>query len=257
MIDRQTLTKDDLRSMMFLGTVVDSNDPTHTGRCRIRVFGMFDDLNDDELPWAQPQFGLSFGKNGGSGALSVPRVGTVLNVQFDNGSIYSPVFFAIQEPAPDLVNEITNSYENAQSLIYDGIEDLKIYYTKEKGLTLWLKHSRINIANDNSITVEHKDTKSIIELRGPVITVASDSEVNITGQSRVKIDSAEVWVHGKETKVGNQPAYSAVLAEPLWAFLKVLSATVDAKQYATPGAMSGACATAEQLATSQTVKVSM
>lgn len=257
MIDRQTLTRDDLRSMSFLGTVVDTKDPTHSGRCRIRIFGMFDDLADDELPWAQPQLGLSFAKNGGSGALSVPRVGAVLNVQFDNGNVYSPVFFAVQEPAPDLVQEIAGSYENAQSLIYDGVEDLRIYYTKEKGLTLWLKQSRINIANDNAITVEHKDTRSIIELRGPVITVTSDSEVNITGQSRVKIDSAEVWVHGKETKVGDLPAYSAVLAEPLWAFLKVLSATVDAKLFPTPGAMSGACATAEQLSTSQTVKVSM
>jgi len=251
------MVKDDLRSMMFLGTVVDTDDPVHRGRCRIRVLGMFDDLADDELPWAQPQLGLSFGKNGGSGAMSIPRVGHVLNVQFDNGNIYSPVFFAIQEPADDMVEELTDSYENAHSVIYDGDEDLKIYYTREKGLTLTLKNSRINIASDNAITIEHKDTRSIIELRGPNITITADSEINITGQSRVKIDSAEVWAHGKETKVGDKPAYSAVLAEPLWAFLKTLSAAVDAKLYPTPGAMAGACSAAEQLSTSKTVKVSM
>jgi hypothetical protein len=257
MIDRRTLSKDELREMMFLGKVVDSQDPTHSGRCRVRVFGMFDELADDELPWAQPQLGLSFGQNGTSGAISVPKVGSVVHVRFDNGNLYSPVFHGLQEPAADLVAEIANSYTNAHSLVYDGDEELRIYYTQEKGLTMYLKHSRINIANDNTITIEHKDTRSIIELRGPVITITADSEVNITGQSRVKLDSAEVWAHGKQTKVGDQPAYSAVLAEPLWAFLKVLSAAVDAKLYATPGAMSGACATAEQLATSKTVKVSM
>lgn len=255
-MDRQTLKVDDLRSMMFLGEVVDVDDPLKLGRCRIRVFGKFDDLDIEDIPWAQPQLHMSFGKGGGSGSISIPRKGHVVNVLFDNGNLYSPIYTSIQEPAADMVAELSGSYENAHSLIFDGDEELKMYYTKEKGFTLDLKHSRINIANDYSITIEHRDSKSIIELRGPVITMTSDSEINITGQSRVKIDSQEVWAHGKETKVGDTPAYSAVLAEPLFAFLKALSAAVDAKMYPTPGVMSAACAQAEQLATSNTVKVS-
>ncbi len=86
--------------------------------------------------------------------------------------------------------------------------------------------------------------------------MTADSEVNVTAGSRVKITAPEVWVDGRETKVGHTPAYSAVLAEPLWAFLRVLSNAVDQKLYPTPSAMSSACEQAEQLSTSDTVKVS-
>lgn len=256
MIGRQAMVKDDLASMTFLGVIIDAEDPLKQGRCKVRVFGKFDSIPDEDIPWANPQLGLIFSKDGTSGAMSVPRKGAVVSVLFDSGNIYSPEFASIQEPADELLTEIKNSYPNAHSLIYDDEEEIRVYYTKEKGYTMYLKGSRINIANDNAITIEHKNTSSIIELRGNNITVTSDSEVNVTAGSRCKVTSPEVWVDGKETKVGHVPAYSAVLAEPLWAFLKVLSAAVDAKLYPTPGAMSGACETAEQLSTSTTVKVS-
>ena len=256
MISRQTMIKDDLTSMSFLGVVIDADDPTRNGRCKIRVFGKFDDLEDEDIPWANPQLGLVFSKDGTSGAMSIPRKGAVVSVLFNSGNIYSPEFASIQEPSNELIAEIKNSYPNAHSLIYDDEEEIRVYYTQEKGYTMYLKGSRVNIANDNSITIEHKDTSSIIELRGNNITVTADSEINVTAGSRCKITSPEVWVDGKETKIGHVPAYSAVLAEPLWAYLKVLSAAVDAKLYPTPGAMSGAAETAEQLSTSTTVKVS-
>lgn len=256
MIKREQWIRDDLRLMEFLGVVVDNEDPKKIGRCRIRVFGKFDDIADGDLPWASPLRGLSFGQDGGSGQYSGPKKNAVVNVRFNNGNIYSPEYYAIQELATDLKDEISGSYTNAHSLIYDNDEKLRIYYTQSKGLTLFLKESRINIANDNAIVIEHKGTSAIIELRGNNITITADSEINLTGGSRIKASAPEVWADGKETKAGHNPSYSMVLAEPLFAFLKTLSATVDAKLYPTPGAMSTACSTAEQLSTSTTCKVS-
>lgn len=255
MLKREQWIRDDLRQMEFLGVVVDNKDPNKNGRCRIRVFGKFDELEDADLPWANPIRGLSFGVDG-SGQFSSPKKNSVVHVKFSNGNIYAPEFYSIQELAPDLKQEISGSYENAHSLVYDKDEQLKMYYTKEKGLTIFLKDSKINIANDNSIVIEHKGTSSIIELRGNNITMNSNSEINLTSGTRIKETSAEVWVNGKETKLGHVPSYSAVLAEPLFAFLKVLASAVDAKLYATPGAMATACTTAELLSTSNTVKVS-
>lgn len=255
MIKREQWIKDDLREMDFLGVVVNNDDPKKIGRCRIRVFGKFDELDDADLPWANPMRGLSFGQDGGSGQFSTPKKDAVVKVKFNNGNIYSPEYYSIQELATDLKNEINGSYQNAHSVIYDNDEKLRMYYTQQKGITIFLKDSRINIANDNAIVIEHKDTSAIIELRGNNITITANSEINLTGGSRIKATAPEVWLDGKETKAGHVPSYSMVLGEPLFAFLKTLAATVDAKLYPTPGAMATACTTAEQLSLSNTCKV--
>lgn len=256
MLKSDDLRTDDLRSMNFQGEIVDVDDPTKSGMCRVRVFGKYDELEKEDIPWARPQGGLSFGQKGGTGSLSVPRVGAVVSVTFDNGNPYTPIYFNVQEMSPDVLSEISNSYENAHSLIYDGDENLKIFYTREKGLMISLKDSVVNIASDNSITIEHKDTSSIIELRGGVITVTADSEINLTGGSRVKLTAPEVWLDGKATKTGHVPAYRQVLGEPLFAALKVLAAAVDAKMYSTPGVMMNVITQAEELSLSTTCTVS-
>jgi hypothetical protein len=256
MINKEFIVEDN-NDGHYLGVVVDPNDPEKSGRARIRIFGKFDDLKDDELPWAiQSGAPMFFGGNGACGAFSTPRKGAVVGVDFNNGNIYSPEYYSIQEANPDMMNEISGSYENAHSIIYDTDENLKMFYTKEKGISIILKDSKINIANDNAITIEHSETKSIIELRGGVITMTSDSEINMTAGSRIKATAPEIWLDGKETKTGHVPAYKQVLGEPLFAFLKILSAAVDVKLFPTPSAMTSACATAEQLSLSDTCKVS-
>ena len=255
-IGRQNFIKDDFKTMQLLGIVVDNNDPLKKARCRIRIFGRFDEIADEDLPWASPTMNLSFGSNTGSGSMSFPKKGTVVAVSFNNGNIYAPEYFSIQEMSDELQQEVSSSYTNFNSIIYDSDEDLKMFYTQEKGITISLKDSKINISNDNSITIEHRGTSSIIELRGNNITVTSDSEINQTAGTRIKDTSPEVWVDGKETKLGHVPAYSAVLAEPLFAGLKALAAIIDSKMYPTPATATSLVEQLEQLATSSTVKVS-
>lgn len=250
------MISDDLMNMHFIGEIVDINDPEKRGRAKVKVYGKFDELDDEDLPWAEQSMGFTFGSDGGSGSLSVPKLGAVVNVYFDNGNIYTPFYYNILESSLPMLNEISSSYEGAHSLLFDTDEDLKIYYTREKGLTLSLKDSRINIASDNSITVEHKDTSSIIELRGGVITITTDSEINSTAGSRIKDTAPEIWVDGKESKFGHVPAYSMVLGEPLFNALLTLAAAVDAKLYPSPGAMVAEIERAKRLSLSQTCKVS-
>lgn len=249
------ISQDDLRTMRFTGTVEDGNDPERLGRARVRVHGKFDELSVEDLPWAWPGNTATFGK-GGSGQISVPKKGETVDIRFDNGDIYSPIYGALAEPSPALIEEIRGSYEGAQALWFDADEDLKIYYTREKGIEIFLKDSRINIASDNSITIEHTGTQSVIELRGGTIRMTSDSQIEMTAGSRIKASAPEVWMDGKETKAGHVPAYSMVLAEPLFAGLKALAAIVDAKLYPTPGVATGIIEQMEMLATSGTCKVS-
>ena len=37
----------------FLGSVVDVKDPLKLGRVKVKVFGVYDDIDDADLPWAQ------------------------------------------------------------------------------------------------------------------------------------------------------------------------------------------------------------
>lgn len=255
LINRERLVKSNTEISHYLGVVVDNKDPEFRGRSKIRVFGVFDDLPDEDLPWSHQRFEMSYGINGGSGRISVPKLGSVVHVQFNNGNYYSPEYKAVQELSPDLIDQIKESYEGAHSLIYDGIEKLKIYYTVATGLVLDLKESQIIIRNDNSILIKHANDTTMMELKGGKITKYADQEIENTAVSRIKHTSQEVWVDGKTTNLGHTPVFSAVCAEPLWDFLKKLSVAVDAKYPATPGVSSTLATSFEQLSTSKTVRV--
>ena len=243
------------RSQHFLGVIIDNKDPEFRARCKVRVFGVYDDIPDENLPWAFQRFDLSFGDNGGSGRVSIPKVGGIVHIQFNNGNYYAPEYKAVQELSTDLINEIKTSYEGAHSLVYDGIEKLKIYYTVAKGLVIDLKESTIIISNDNSITVTHAGQTATLEFRGGKITEYANSEIESTAVTRIKQSSNEVWADGKVTKIGHVPVYSAVLAEPLWMFLKQLAAAVDAKVPSCPGCMTTLAESYEQLSTSSVIKL--
>lgn len=263
------LLRDDLSSTDWIGEVVDNNDPEFSGRCKIRVFGKFDGSSDpdvdtfgisnEDLPWAYPAGSCIFGggSDHGAGSLSVPKVGAKVKVRFSGSNIYSPEYFAIQDVNPKVIEEIKDSYQNAHVLFYDEDEQTKIVYTVAKGLEIFNKDSHIVINPDSSITIEHKDTKSIIELIGPNINITANSTINITSNSKIQSESSECIMNGtSSTKLGPAPAYSAVLSEPLWTFLKMVASAVDAKLPATPGVLTSAAASFEQLSTSKNVKLS-
>ena len=253
----------------FIGEVVDNNDPEFTGRCRVRVYGKFDGssnpddtsfgIPDSDLPWANPVGSNIFGggKNNGAGSLSVPKVGTKVKVRFSGGNIYSPEYFAVQDLNQKVIDEIKSSYQNSHVLFYDEGENVKLVYTPAKGFEFFNKDSHIVINPDSSITIEHKDTKSIIELVGPNINITCNSTVNVTANSKIQCEAPECIVNGTSTtKLGPGPSYSAVLAEPLWTFLKMMASAIDAKLPSSPGVLTSQAASFEQLSTSKNVRLS-
>lgn len=246
--------EDDLSTTEFLGEIIEVNDPEILGRCKIRVFGKFDELDNDSLPWAFPLRELSFSGTDGSGSFSAPKKGTIVKVKFNNGNLYFPEYYGIQNLNPELQEELKKSYPNSHSLVWDNDENLKIYYTQSQGLIITLKDSLINIKPDSSISIEHKDSKSMIELKGPSITITSDSRINMAANNRINQTSNEINIQGNKTTLGANPIFSTINAEPLFQFLLALSAAVDAKWPVSPGVMSNLATQAQQAATSKTVK---
>jgi hypothetical protein len=84
----------------YRGVVVSNNDPMSAGRVQIRVFGVYDNIPDDHLPWAQ--YADSFmGGTMNVGGFFVPDVASNVWVFFENGDHMTPVYWAGSPSALD------------------------------------------------------------------------------------------------------------------------------------------------------------
>jgi hypothetical protein len=157
--------EDEYLNKMFMGAVEDISDPRKEGRCRIRVIGIHEDtIPTEDLPWAYPsQKSTIFGKGGG-GAISIPKKGAMVIVRFNNGNTYSPEYYSIHELAQDVKDELNSEYEGSHILLFDGDQELKIWSTPNKGFTISIKDSSINIAPNNIITIK-TNNKVVIDAK--------------------------------------------------------------------------------------------
>jgi len=88
---------------IYRGVVECRFDPERLCRCRVRVWGVHDELKDKtdkrgiptkELPWAEPAYGLYQGSVSGNGIWTVPLHGSYVWVFFENGNWMQPRYFA-------------------------------------------------------------------------------------------------------------------------------------------------------------------
>jgi len=251
---------DDYLDKSFMGMIEDANDPRREGRCRVRVFGIHDDLEVEDIPWAYPaQKSTYFGKDGKAGSLSVPKKGGVVVIRFNNGNLYSPEYYSIHELEDTARDELEKEgeYLGSHVILFDGDEEIKIWFTVNKGLTMQLKGSRINIRQDRGIEIEHAGTSSSIELSGGDINIQSQSTINLTSGNEIITTSNLVHLAGNQTIVGEGTLSpeKAVLGETLFAALYQLAAIIDAKFPTSGGAASAIVKTAETSALSNTVVI--
>lgn len=176
----------DLLDKRFLGIIEEINDPRREGRARIRVISLHEGIQVDDLPWAYPkQKSVFFGQAGKAGSISIPKVGSVVAVQFDSGNPYSPEYFAIHELADDVKSELEEEYEGSHIVLFDGDQELKIWFSPGKGVTLALKESSVNINQDNLITIK---TPNRVIVDSPNIELGANAvESVIKGDSFKKI----------------------------------------------------------------------
>lgn len=150
----QEFFEDDLIGTDWLGEVMDVLDPKFLGRAKIKVFGKFDDLETEHIPWSYPANNLTNGSITGGGMYSVPKVGNIVAVKFANGNLYHPEYFYKQRISDELKAEIEEIEDDEnkpllQSLFFDTDELLKLFYTVDKGLIIQLKETILNFLNED------------------------------------------------------------------------------------------------------------
>ncbi len=245
----------------YIGEIVDANDPDFKGRCRIMVFGVYGNKEDkkipiEDIPWAYPIYSNSFaGGNGGNGAFSTPKKGTMVRVIFDRDK-YHPKYVGIEELDAILKNTLKDDYDGFHSVIWDNDEKLKIYYSKKGGLLIYFDGGKINMSPNGNILIDHKNSTSTIELSDNNIDIVTNSTANVSSTNQVTLNSALVHANGDKTDIGSNPIYSAVNGEVAYQLFLVLATSIDAKLNVTPGLNANIVTSLKNSLLSGTVKTS-
>ena len=234
-LDIQSIVESD----NLIGVVVDNNDPNFSGRCKVKVYGVFDNIENYMLPWATPINSSVFGANGG-GSLSVPKIGTIVRISFSGGDIYAPEYTCIQNIDEQLISKLKDDYIGAHVLLYDMDANLNVIYQQKSGFEIFYNGSYINISPDSMITIQHNNGESTVQLKGGQISIGSKEDIKITSSALIDVSADEVKVNGKmTTKVGPGPYTPAVMSDVLWGVLSQLATNIDAKFPSTPGVNMG------------------
>lgn len=220
----KNIYKDDLDGTSWLGEVVDIDDPNRNGRIRVRVYGKFDQIPTSDIPWAHPGNNFTGGSSSGGGFFSVPKLGSIVSVKFDNGNLYHPEYFFNQKISEEAKAEIEGSYENAHIIIYDTITEgsLKVFFTEEKGMMIDYKESQINIKPDKSVIIKTASGNGEIEmLDNGSLNIKQANDINIETTTDVKIKSKSVIVEQSDTiELGEGASEKLILGD---SFLKLFN----------------------------------
>lgn len=223
----------------WIGVIIDNDDPLKMLRCKIRVFGLYDGLEDEHLPWAFPAASLCFSSSsGGFGSFSTPKKNTIVKVRFNNGDKYAPEYFAIQNINETLRNELSEDYENAHVICFDEDEELRILYTKGNGILLKHKDSIINIKPDDTIFLQHGNGKAI-HIQKDHISIGQENKADEPAVLGEKNVDALLEISGNVQKIctaiitaanamkgiaGSAPIFAPLLG--LWQPLEIQAAAI-------------------------------
>ena len=223
---------------IILGTVESIDDPTYSGRIKVRVPGLHDNIPTEQLPWCT--FGGSpfFSGNGG-GSLSVARVGQQVRVQFKSGEKTSMEWMANNQVDPDLINEIKDDYENAQVLIYDSAVDLSIKFQTGTGLIIYYQGSFIQIMPDNTITIHYGlgATGTQIQLSKGRVDIQANEQINLTTPGTINLEADNIILNSKSSTQlkGDTAGEAAINGSALITLLTLIAGVVDSKVPQGPG----------------------
>lgn len=183
------------------GIVVDNNDPDKLGRCKIRVYGVFEDeIPDIDLPWAIPDFNF-IGSNLGS--FVVPPLNTLVKVYFESNDIYLPRYTTkvINKDLLTSTSFIANKDEDyPNSMIFfetDAGEYFKINkatntttYRHASGLFITIDvDGNIEIDNTDISVSNNPDNSSDSSTIGNItINCKSNFNINVGGDMNITCD---------------------------------------------------------------------
>tara|TARA_B110000879_G_C11155896_1_gene506861 strand:+ start:1392 stop:1952 length:561 start_codon:yes stop_codon:yes gene_type:complete len=166
------------QSRWFLGSVVDVKDPMELGRVKVKVFGVYDDIDDDNLPWAQIVVPITQGIHEGKGQNLGILVGTqVFGMFLDGKSSQLPMVIGTVPKEGDTNSKATANYplnkvyetETGHFKEYDDSGTGRIKEYHQKGTYYEMKEDGIHIYGDTKVTIHGK---SEVQVNAPIVSVS-------------------------------------------------------------------------------------
>lgn len=167
------IKKDQLKlNGIYIGKVVDNNDPNKYGRVKVNIHGLFDGIDTEQIPWAKPALPIFSGAGSGFGMFCVPEENSYVYCFFTDGDVYQPTYFA---EAPTGVHGHPSTGDTN--------------YPNRRGFKTKKGHIFYVDDEDDVIRIEHKDghyikltsTETKIEKSGATITIDSSGNITIIG----------------------------------------------------------------------------
>lgn len=227
----------------YIGKVIYNKDPDYSGRCKVRVYGLMDELDDNCLPWFTPINSCVFSGQG-NGCISIPKIGTYVRVRFANGDIYSGEYTAIQNLDPNMINEIKDNYENTHVMCYDSDKDFYMMFQPAKlddgvqngkGFKIYFNDTVIQITPDGRLYCQTAEGESVIEMDGDSIKIIGGNEVTVAGATNVNIIGGTINLKGNNVNVGKNATEPMVLGNNLVSVLKSICLAIQTKMPVSPG----------------------
>tara|TARA_R110001592_G_scaffold220637_2_gene475300 strand:+ start:2116 stop:2901 length:786 start_codon:yes stop_codon:yes gene_type:complete len=174
--------KDITLGTVWVGEVINTGDPLQLGRVKIKIFGKYDELEEDVIPWAIPYNQLA------SGTVYIPKIGEICNVFFENGDENIPFYTGIAKTNDSFFAEQGEDYPKVWSIVYDkrmgedGLGEetdprtLEIFYTETQGLIVRKNESFIQFSNeDESILINNTTGAQKILLNDDGILISNET----------------------------------------------------------------------------------
>lgn len=143
---------------IFVGLVEDDNDEKRLGRVRVRVQGVFNNIELEHIPWASPYRSLD-GKE-----FSKPTIGKIVNIIFPEGNIYEPQYIYSERYNINLQSKLNSldeeEYKKFVALLFDHRTQI---YSDDTALNLDYFNNVIRI-KDNDIDIKLKDNSQLLNL---------------------------------------------------------------------------------------------
>lgn len=193
----------------FLGEVVNiKDDPLKIGRARVRIFGVYDEIDEEDLPWAQIVVPVTHAVNEKLGQVTGLLVGTqVFGIFLDGQSSQLPLIVGSIPTEGDDNKKAEENYpynkvyetESGHYKEYDDTPDnarISEYHKSGTNYQILEEGDRTTlVVRDERITVK-RDRYGVV-IGDDTLTVSGD--VNITVEGNATITAKNVSVTGTDT----------------------------------------------------------
>jgi hypothetical protein len=172
----------------YRGRVVSNDDPLQLGRVKVKVYPWFEEVKDEDCPWAEPAWQ--------GGILYVPPRNAWVWVFFEGGDVEKPVWFAWSLPFNGVRFQVGSVWEEFGK----GVMDARGMYEEQgaeyPGAVVWrmpmgsalvfYASGRIELKNRiGAKVVLHEDgTVRLINQSGSEVVINADGTILVDAKQR-------------------------------------------------------------------------